>query len=424
MITDLLQVKRGDERQEEGFAAGPPELSCRRLLCAAGQASEGAPSFQFFCSFQWDLRRRALSLFQQAARKTVIRCRMDRRLACLKKLCRTMKNSPLAKKVEEDRTFDLEISPDRIFPFSFPVFSALAPSNRVEVPVDPIDVTVTTHVPFFKLQVPQHYKLMGYRPVSVWEAFNSYIPTSLSRPLRTANEPVPNEAVEAWGDQQKDEAEEAVCLSFSAPEALLTPFPANPLRIFNPAPGLQAYKPTPKYLETDLEFHLCPLRRYPIPESSRCGRGTQTPNTQKKHLDRKEGLAGFMTWKDLDSITSKFLSSHPSPSSDFAHRRSVDCSTDTLPLKTPPLRGPPDDLPPLMDPPCEGVQLTTEIIRAQFLSEQALVSNSNLSKGTAARHQREIQTEATHSSQFNQMGGRVMSRLKQLEVTDAASGEH
>ncbi|XP_034054666.1 cilia- and flagella-associated protein 221 isoform X1 [Gymnodraco acuticeps] len=419
-------VKRGDERREEGFAAGRPELSSRRLLCAAGQASEGAPSFQFFCSFQWDLRRRALSLFQQAARKTVIRCRMDRRLSCLKKLCRTMKNSPLAKKVEEDRTFDLKISPDRIFPFSFPVFSALSRSNLVEVPVDPIDVTVTTHVPFFKLQVPQHYKLMGYRPVSAWEAFNSYIPTSLARPLRTAKEPVLNEsgAVEAWGDQQKDEAEEAVCFSFSAPEALLTPFPANPLRIFNPAPGLQAYKPTPKYLETDLEFHLCPLPRYPIPESSRCGRGTQTPNTQKKHLDRKEGIAGFMTWKDLDSITSKGLSSQPSPSSDFAHRRSVDCSTDTLPLKTPPLRGPPDDLPPLTDPPCEGVQLTTEIIRAQFLSEQALVSNSNLSKGTAARHQREVQTEATHSSQFNRMGGRVMSRLKQLEVTDAASGEH
>ncbi|KAK5891143.1 hypothetical protein CgunFtcFv8_018427 [Champsocephalus gunnari] len=316
-------VQRGDERREDGFAAGRPELSSRRLLCAAGQAGEGAPSFQFFCSLQWDLRRRALSLFQQAARKTVIRCRVDRRLTCLRELCRTMKNSPLAQKVEEDRTFDLKMSPDRIFPFSFPVFSASARSNLVEVPVDPIDVTVTTHVPFFKLQVPQRYKLMGYRPVSAWEAFNSYIPTSLARPLRTAKEPVLNEAgaAEAWGDPQKGEAEEAVCFSFSAPEALLTPFPANPLRIFNPAPGLQAYRPTPKYLETDLEFHLCPLPRYPIPESGRCGRATQTPTTQKKHLGRKEGIAGFMTWKDLDSIASKLLSSQPSPSSDFSHRR-------------------------------------------------------------------------------------------------------
>lgn len=36
------------------------------------------------------------------------------------------------------------------------------------------------------LQVPQHYKLMGYHPVSTWEAFNSYIPSTLARPLRNA----------------------------------------------------------------------------------------------------------------------------------------------------------------------------------------------------------------------------------------------
>lgn len=35
------------------------------------------------------------------------------------------------------------------------------------------------------IQVPLHYKLMGYQAVSAWETFNSYIPTSLARPLRT-----------------------------------------------------------------------------------------------------------------------------------------------------------------------------------------------------------------------------------------------
>lgn len=35
------------------------------------------------------------------------------------------------------------------------------------------------------VQVPQHYKLMRYRPVSAWEAFNNYTPTTLARPLRT-----------------------------------------------------------------------------------------------------------------------------------------------------------------------------------------------------------------------------------------------
>lgn len=35
------------------------------------------------------------------------------------------------------------------------------------------------------MQVPLHYELMGYQAVSAWEAFNSYIPMTLARPLRT-----------------------------------------------------------------------------------------------------------------------------------------------------------------------------------------------------------------------------------------------
>lgn len=35
------------------------------------------------------------------------------------------------------------------------------------------------------LQVPQHYKLMGYQPVSAWDAFSSCIPATLARQLRT-----------------------------------------------------------------------------------------------------------------------------------------------------------------------------------------------------------------------------------------------
>ncbi|XP_029302570.1 cilia- and flagella-associated protein 221 [Cottoperca gobio] len=420
-------VKRRDERHEEDFAAGRLKPSSRRVVCEAGQTCEGGPSFQRYSSFQWELKRRALKLFQQAARKIVIRCRVNQRLSCLKKLSDSMKKSPMAKKVEEDTTCDLNISPDTVFPFSFPVFSEEDdPLAHSILPVDPVDETLTTHIPFFKLQVPQHYKLMGYQPVSAWEAFNSYIPTSLARPLRSGapDELVPNEVraqspttALAWEDPQHVEA---ACLSFSAPEALLRPFPANPLRIFNPAPGLQTYKPTPKYLESDLEFHLCPL-----PRNTMCGRETHTPHTQKKSLDRKEVITGLMTWKDFDSITAKCLSNQPAPPGDCALRRSVDYSTDILPLTAPPplLTGPSNDVPPLMDKACEGsgVQLTPEIIRAVFLSGEALVSNVNLSRGTAVRHQRELQMEATYRSDFNQMGKRVMKRLKQLGVADRTS---
>ncbi|XP_051283316.1 cilia- and flagella-associated protein 221 [Dicentrarchus labrax] len=429
-------VKRGDVRHEEDSAAGQPKLSSRRLLCEAGQACEGAPSFQLNFSFHWELRQRALTLFQQAARKVVIRCRMNRRLTCLKKLSDSMKNLPSARKAEEETTCELKISPDKVFPSAFPIFldedDPLTRSHLVTVPVDPIDVTVTTHIPFFKLQVPQHYKLMGYQPVSAWEAFDSYIPTALARPLRTGalDELLPNKIgaqppttaePKAWEEQQRENEEEdgktkeAHSLTFSVPEALLRPFPANPLRIFNPAPGLQAYKPTPKYLESDLEFYLSPLPRYTIPQ------GNVRTDTQRTFLDRKELIPGFMTWKNFDSIASKCLFNQPALTSDCALRRSVDYSTDILPLAAPrPLTGPPDDLPPLMDKACEGsgVQLTPEMIRAEFLSGESLVSNSNLTTGTTVRHQRELQMEATYRSEFNQMGERVIARLMQLEVTD------
>ncbi|KAM8903558.1 cilia- and flagella-associated protein 221 isoform 2-T3 [Spinachia spinachia] len=436
-------VKRGDGRYEEDFSAGKPELSSKRVLCPAAQATEGGPFFQFHSSFQWELKRRALRLFQQAARKMVIRCRMNRRLACLKKLSGSMKNLPLPKKVEDETTPDLKISADKVFPFVFPVFTEendpSAPSSLVPMPVEPVDVNVTTCIPFFKLQVPQHYKLMGYRPVSAWEAFNSYTPTTLARPLRTgaADELLPGEVrvhsptpvdSDAREGQPHDDDEGEVNvarLSFTAPEALLRPFPANPLRIFNPDPGLQTYKPTPKYLESDLEFHLCPLPRYTIAESDMCARGTQTPHTQKP-LDHKEVIAGLMTWKNFDSPTWKFLSKRPALTTGCAPLRSINYSTDTLPLTAPPpLPGPPDYMPPLSDKQSQrsGVQLTPEMIRAEFLSAEALVSNSNLTSRTTVRHQRELQLEATYMSELNQMGKRVMARLKHYGVTDITTAE-
>ncbi|XP_026219419.1 cilia- and flagella-associated protein 221 [Anabas testudineus] len=437
------RVKWGDVRKEEDLAAGPPKLSSTRVLCEAGQASDGAPSFQFYSSFQWELKQRALRLFQQAARKVVIQCRMSRRLSCLKELADGVRNPPSAQKaVEEIMCEDLKITPEKVFPFSFPVFAdeddSLAQRSLVTMPVDPIDVTVTTHIPFFKLQVPQHYKLMGYHPVSTWEAFNSYIPSTIARPLRTGpqGELVPDEAKaqspgtvepKAADTEEGVDAKATAGLTFRAPEALLRPFPANPLRIFNPAPGLQAYKPTPKYLESDLEFHLCPLPRYTISENSMSDIKTQMPHNQKKLQDRKEVIKGVMTWKNFDSITLNCLSNQPALTTDCALHRSVDYSTDILPLTAPPLLSAlPDDMASLMDKPCEvpRVHLTPEMIRAEFLTGEALVSNSSFTTGMTSKHLRELQLEETHRSEFNQMGKRVMSRLKQLGVTDrTSSGE-
>ncbi|KAK5600320.1 hypothetical protein CRENBAI_026797 [Crenichthys baileyi] len=419
MALHEYMVRKGDE----DFALEQTKLSSRRMIRDAGQDPDGEPVFQLYTSIHWELRQRVLTLFQQAARKVVIRCRLQRRLASLKKLAESMKKVPSVENVK-DRKCEFEVSVDNVLPSSFPIFpqevNPMDWRNLVALPVDPIDVTVTAHIPFFKLQVPQHYKLMGYRPASVWEAFNSYVPTTLARPLRArpqdAQEPVEEghkllRTMELKVGRNAEElvsAKETARLSFSAPEALIRPFPANPLRIFNPALGLQSYKPQPKYLESDLEFHLCPLPRYTLRESNTSGLMTLTPHAEFLH---HEGSVHGVT-KQRNPDSASLLSESVPLAPNSSPRRFVDYNTDILPLSAPPLLAAlPDGLPPLTESPCEGpgVQLTPEIIRAEFLLKKAPVSNSNLTTGIRAR------LEVTHRSEINQMQRRLMARLKQLE---------
>ncbi|XP_020507399.2 cilia- and flagella-associated protein 221 isoform X1 [Labrus bergylta] len=428
------QVRLGDDPVSEDKRRQIAEEK-EIVLCMVRSkcmASEGAPSLH---SFQQ--RQRAFTVFQQAARKVVIRCRMNCRLTSLKKLSDGLKSPPSAKKTFDnpvtssfrnfsvwETTCDQRVSPARVFPFSFPNFckedDPLVHMSLDTLPVETTDMNVTTQ-PFFNLQAPQHHRLMGYHPVSALEAFHSYIPTILDRQLRTGalNEFVPdnNQAEHQQRDEQKEEdvvSWEDYRLSFSAPEALLTPFPANPLRIFNPAPGLQSYKTTPKYLESDLNFHLCPVpSRYTIPESKTCDIRTQTSHAPKTLPDRQEVSRGLGKMNGFPPLSSNCLSYQPGLT-----RRSSDYSEETLLTDPPaPLTGPPVDLSQLMDQPykCSRVQLSPKIIRAEFLTWKALV-NTNLTRGMTGRHTGELQMEA---SEFNTIGRRVMTRLKQLEATDS-----
>ncbi|MEQ2172084.1 hypothetical protein GOODEAATRI_017377 [Goodea atripinnis] len=86
----MLKVEKGDE----DFALEQTKLSSRRILRDAGQDPDGEPVFQLYTSIHWELRQRVLTLFQQAARKVVIRCRLQRRLASLKKLAESIKKVP------------------------------------------------------------------------------------------------------------------------------------------------------------------------------------------------------------------------------------------------------------------------------------------------------------------------------------------
>ncbi|XP_074521090.1 uncharacterized protein LOC141786237 [Halichoeres trimaculatus] len=87
---------------------------------------------------------------------------------------------------------------------------------------------------------------------------------------------------EQLGNEEVDAASwDEFNLDFSTPESFLQQPSGNPLRISNPAPGLQSYK-TFKYLESDLDFHLCPVPRYQTPESD-----TKTSQAEKSFLYRE-----------------------------------------------------------------------------------------------------------------------------------------
>ncbi|KAM6957961.1 LOW QUALITY PROTEIN: cilia- and flagella-associated protein 221 [Tautogolabrus adspersus] len=334
------QVRLGDDPVSEDKRRQIAEE--KEIALSECMACEGAPSLQFCHIFQQ--RQRALTLFQQAARKVVIRCRMNHRLTCLKKLSNSLKKKksfdhPVSSSFRTfsvlGTTCDQRVSPARVFPFYFPNFcnetDPLAHSHLDTLPVDTTDMNVTTQIPFFNLQAPQQHRLMGYHPVSALEAFHSYIPSILDRQLRTGalNELVPdnNQARSPTAEhQQRNEQKEedvAACLSltFSAPEALLRPFPANPLRIFNPAPGLQNYKTKPKYLESDLNFHLCPVPRYTIPESKICDVRTQSSHAPKTLLDRQVVSQGLVKMKTFPQVSLNGLSNQPGLPCDWALRR-------------------------------------------------------------------------------------------------------
>ncbi|XP_008426443.1 cilia- and flagella-associated protein 221 [Poecilia reticulata] len=398
-------VKKRDERQDEDFAPKQTQLSSKRMLRDNEWNQDEAPVFQSYTSIYWDLKQRILTLFQQAARKVVIRCRMQRRLTSLKKLVDSIKEAS-SKGNAKDRAS--VISPDDALPSSFPNSphedNSTALRNFVALPVDPIDVTVTAHIPFFNLQVPQHYKLMCYRPASAWEAFSSYCPTTLARPLRAAAPATTTQRNEVQGPIEEGDRMmdiETAGLSFTPPETLIRPFNANPLRIFNPTPGLQTFKLQPKYLESDMEVHLCALPKFALCESNQSG---SMPLTSQTHI---------LHYKEATGMNIKQISIPVTNMSSPC--RFVDYNTDILPLSAPPLLpGLPKDYHlQLTETSCEGpaIQLTPEMILAEFQLRKAQtpVSSSSLNIGITPR------PEVIYTSDINQMQTRLMARLEEFE---------
>uniref|UniRef100_A0A1A8JF74 Cep192-like domain-containing protein n=2 Tax=Nothobranchius kuhntae TaxID=321403 RepID=A0A1A8JF74_NOTKU len=362
----ILKEREMDQKEnmEEVCAAGETKLSITQESLNAGQVPEETPSFQCYPTLNLDLRLRALRRFQQASRKVVIQCRINRRLASQKKLVESIRNPASVDKGEEKETRDFKIPPDKLFPSSLPIVSDVEASrNRDPVPMDSIKVT-STRMHFFRLQEEAgRHKVLKHK------------------------------------SEEEKELEDISRFSFTPPEALLEP--ANPLRIFNPAPGLRTYKPKPKNLEFELESCVCPPPRYSVPESKVGGIRTQTPDTQKftDHKKEQEVITGVTEWKtDLVSVPS--LSDQLT--CDTTQRRSMDYNTEIIPSKAPPpLAALPDNLPPDTENLCEGTQLTAGMLRATLPPGKIPVSNSNLTKGTTDR---KPQSKVTRRSEISTRG--------------------
>ncbi|XP_052402216.1 cilia- and flagella-associated protein 221 [Carassius gibelio] len=433
------------------------KLSSRRVLRNVGQFPECTAVFSSYGTGLLEVRQRALRIFQQAARKVVLQCRMNKRLVSLRKLVRntrSLRGDKLSDGDEKPCLFTL--TPEKLLPFTFNTFTPddqddeLAVDALRHVPVRMPEADMKFTVPLFSLKVPQRYKLMGYQPLSVYDAAAAFIPADVSRTLRTGAQDellplVTCTAVDFSEDEDDKKQEEddgsvqdlGPTLSFSAPEALLRPPSAHPLQIFNPAPHVYAFKPAPLYLECDLDFHLCPLPRYTIPKGDVVG--VHLPPTQKKFLDRKDIIKGIMTWKKFPSVALSTLSSFSTVRGDCVPYVSDPFDMVLLPVEAPlPLQDLPDSI---RDEIQAGVsessdlRLTPEMVEAEFgLSERASATSIKEDRDevnglrtpvatveSAETALRDTREQPLASTQSNRLGPKVLARLKELKSTGRVS---
>ncbi|XP_048389662.2 cilia- and flagella-associated protein 221 isoform X1 [Stegostoma tigrinum] len=447
-------------------------ISLKRVLRSIGQLPSHVPEFDPYSNDPWEVRHRALKHFQQAARKVIIQCRVNHRLILMRKLVKKLKRRPENKLYgKESSTF----SNDRIVqgneeeyhfaigdiqPFTFPYYVSpdwkdeLAADALGPVSVKPSEVVVNQVVPFFNLKVYQRYKQMEYKPYTTQYVSSSYIPSTLTRPLRSGAEDelyliMPtkkkdirtdtsmeelHEAHHHVEDKEKHMTTKASILSLQPSPGLVKQPDYHPLHVFNAAPDLCANKRPFSYAETDVEYHLCPLPRYQITNKE----GTNVPSTQKKFLDRDEIIKGLMTWKKFPSVALSSLSNSDFLSSTWVPRWFDVFPSDMLPVSAPTQLDslPDDDRENITMESSEEVGLTPEMLEAEFtMIESSLPlpdsskdetakddgepSNANLSQTSFAdeiitREKREEQLNLWLESNNNCLGSSIQIRTEQL----------
>ncbi|OXB73167.1 UNVERIFIED_CONTAM: hypothetical protein H355_007427 [Colinus virginianus] len=227
------------------------------------------PTFDSLRNDPWESRNRMLRKFQQAAYKVVIQSRLNHLLLLFHGLTReakgleegfTSENGSFSQteKSEEYKGISSSVPEDRMLP-SLELCRDLESDALGPVPVKPAGVKIRRFLPSYSLK--------------------DELVQVVASPKGQLN-------LEYHKPSSEEEAERDISLlKLVPPRALIYPTESNPLRIFNPTPGLLPLLPPLSYCETSIEYHLCPHPKYTF--TKECPKGSSIPITQKKFLHHK-----------------------------------------------------------------------------------------------------------------------------------------
>ncbi|KAG8523820.1 Cilia- and flagella-associated protein 221, partial [Galemys pyrenaicus] len=292
------KLDRGDPVLDEEFQRLKVEVNHKRVIHNLNEKiKEFHPNFDPLVNNTWVSRFRAQRRFQQAARKIMIQRRLFTMLDAVRNMDketirRTLREGKgsvsqektaskfLLRMNQDDYSGHFSVSPMKILPFAFPSCSTTPTSDEL---------------------VPQLYKIKGYQPFSIQESAMSDRPRKLARALKQGAE---DEATTIITLPQHDSTPQlpgsSSVLSMKPPEALANSPDYDPLYIFNPSPGLFAVMHPMTYVETSINYHLCPHPKYKFTKEFHCG--SSIPLTQKPFLHHTDIIPGIMHWKKFQPL--------------------------------------------------------------------------------------------------------------------------
>ncbi|KFW80224.1 Primary ciliary dyskinesia protein 1, partial [Manacus vitellinus] len=434
---EQYKIQRGDPIIEQEFQRNEVEVSFKRVTQHVGQHPSVQPTFDLLRNDPWDNRKRMLRKFQQAAYKISIQARLNRLLLLFRGLTSEARGQEegsvsetrsfsKSKKSEECKGLSSSISEDLILPFEFPFCSSheqnddLAPDALGLVPVGSVDVRVRHILPYYDLKVPQHSNIMKYQPFCTHYAATSYKPRELSRPLRQGAEdfykPPPGEDFYKPSPEKVAERDISL-LKLVPPRALVYPAESNPLRIFNPAPGLVPFLLPLPYCESNIEYHLCPHPKYTF--TKECPKGSSIPITQKKFLHHKEVISGVMEWRKFSPLVYSTFSNVPTLTN-TAPRDPY--SLDMLPRDVPPVLSdlPERDKENMIDHETDEAEfemiLTPEMVRAEFPQIGHALTEED--EEESAKEERDLHNypDGHFQPQNNELGERIQKHVETMKL--------